>query len=57
MEPKQIVMLAILLGAAFFGSIWLVYILRNLDKDNEDTKNNPHGGDMKVEHDHTEQRG
>lgn len=47
MEIKQIVMLTVLLGVAVIGSGVIVYILANLDKnddDNNGTEDNGHGG-------------
>lgn len=45
MEPKQLIMLIALLAIAVIGSGALVYILNNLDKDeDENGDDNGHGG-------------
>ncbi|MCC5875660.1 MAG: hypothetical protein JJU11_05515 [Candidatus Sumerlaeia bacterium] len=43
MEPKQIIMLIALLAIAFIGSGALIYIIKNLDKD-EDGNGDDQGG-------------
>ena len=44
LEPKNIVMLTLLIVVGFVGMVTLVYVLMNLDKKEEEQQQNEHGG-------------
>ncbi len=44
MEPRDYIMLGLLVGIAVVGSAILVYVLRNLDKENGNGSSSEQGG-------------